>query len=409
MNGHEFESIHSDDVSIYCSHISIEILNQPENFMRTHLIPFILFITSLLYSSPLVAQDQVLIVVTNNTEVQVTIDGKDSTIAGGYTLSEVTQAYDVFIKSGLTVDFMSPNGGKTQYEPEEKFSDLDKAFINNPEIMDQLKNTLSPDQVNASGYDAIYFAGGKTLWDFPVSSELATLTASIYEQGGVVGAICHGPAALLNVRLSNGDRLIEGKYISSFTNMEEQLFSKAAEFYPFMLQDELTHSGAKFQEAPPLFDQSVVDERLVTGQNPLSTYSVAEKMVELMGKTPPKRPWDQVSFTVGIVQHVVQGNRIDVHNFVKSHDSDSLLDQRLLSELSIYGSRGYMGEEVQNKGIQLLEIASKLIPNNPQILEELARNHYKNGDIKKAKRYLSESLKIDPDSETANELKNEME
>ncbi len=68
-----------------------------------------------------------------------------------------------------------------------------------------------------------------------------------------------------------------------------------------------------------------------------------------------------------------------------------------------------MGKEVQNKGIPLLEIASELIPNNPQILEELARIHYKNGDIKQAEQYLSESLQIDPDSETANELKNEME
>ncbi|MEQ8526022.1 DJ-1/PfpI family protein [Gracilimonas sp.] len=377
--------------------------------MKQYFCPFILFITSLLYSSPLSAQDQILIVVTNNAEVQVTIDGRDSTIAGGYTLSEVTQAYDVFIKSGFTVDFMSPHGGKTQYEPEEKLSELDKAFIDNAEIMDQLKNTLSPNQVNASEYNAIYFAGGKTLWDFPNSSELATLTSSIYEQGGVIGAICHGPAALLNVRLSNGDRLIEGKYISSFTNLEEQLFSKAAEFYPFMLQDELTRLGAKFQEAPPLFDQSVVDGRLVTGQNPLSTYSVAEDMMELMGKTPPQRPWDQVSFTVGIVQNRIQGSKNDVYKFIDSHGSDSLLDERLLSELSIYGSRGYMGAEVQNQGIQLLEIASELIPDNPQILEELARYHYKNGDINKAEQYLTESLKIDPDSETANELKNEME
>jgi len=377
--------------------------------MKQSFFPFILFITSLLHSSALAAQSQVLIVVTNNKEIQITINGKDSTTAGGYTLPEVTQAYDVFIKSGFTVDFISPEGGQTQYEPEEKLSDIDIAFINNPEIMYQLNNTLSPDQVNASEYDAIYFAGGKTLWDFPNSTDLATLTASIYEQGGVVGAICHGPAALLNVRLSNGNRLIKGKHVSSFTNLEEQLFSKTTEFYPFMLQDELIRLGAKFQEAPPLFDQSVVDGRLVTGQNPLSTYSVAEKMVDLMGKTPPKRPWDQVSFTVGIVQNIVQGNTNEVNKFIDSHGPDSLLDERLLSELSIYGSRGYMGEEVQNQGILLLKIASELIPNNPQILEELARNYFKNGQIKQAKWYLTESLKINPDSETANELRNEME
>ena len=391
------------------SHISTGILHQTNNFMKQYFCLFILFITSMLTSSQVAAQEQILIVVTNNTEIQGTIDGKDSTFAGGYTLSEVTQAYDVFLKSGFEVDFISPNGGLTQYEPEEKFSELDKAFINDPEIMDRLKNTRSPEQVNATEYAAIYFAGGKTLWDFPESNELATLTASIYEQGGVVGAICHGPAALLNVKLSNGERLIEDKNINAFTNLEEQLFSKATEFYPFMLKDELSRLGAKFMEAPPLFDQSVVDGRLVTGQNPLSTYSVAEHMMVLMGKTPPQRPWDQLSFTVGVVQNTVQLGKAETYQFIDSHDSDSLLDERLLAELSIYGSRGYMGEEVQSKGIQLLEIASDLMPDHAPILEELARIHFNSGDIKQAEHYLAKSLTIDPDSETANELKSEME
>ena len=192
-------------------------------------------------------------------------------------------------------------------------------------------------------------------------------------------------------------------------NLEEQLFSKATEFYPFMLKDELSRLGAKFMEAPPLFDQSVVDGRLVTGQNPLSTYSVAEHMMVLMGKTPPQRPWDQLSFTVGVVQNTVQLGKAETYQFIDSHDSDSLLDERLLAELSIYGSRGYMGEEVQSKGIQLLEIASDLMPDHAPILEELARIHFNSGDIKQAEHYLAKSLTIDPDSETANELKSEME
>ncbi len=375
-----------------------------------YLFSLLVLFTSLLTTSfKVYAQDRILIVVTNNKEVQATIAGKDTTIAGGYTLSEVSQAFDVFSKSGFKVDFMSPKGGETFYEPEEHLTDFDKAFLHNDEVMQQLSNTFSPDEVDAKEYDAIYFAGGKTMWDFPDNKTMANLTAAIYENNGVIGAVCHGPAALLNVRLSDGERLIDGLKVSSFTNMEEQLFSKTGKFLPYMLQDELTRLGAHYQEAPPMFDQAVVDGRVVTGQNPLSTYSVAEHMVNLMGKTIPERPLDAMSFTIGIVQKVVQNDKSEALAFAEAHAADLLLNERLLAEVSIYGSRGYMGSEVQNHGIPLLEVSSELIPNDPQIFEELARHHYNNGDLVKAKQFLTESLNIDPDSETANALKNEMD
>ncbi len=43
-----------------------------------------------------------------------------------------------------------------------------------------------------------------------------------YERHAVVGAVCHGPVSLLNVKLSNGSYLVDGKSISSFTNEEEE-------------------------------------------------------------------------------------------------------------------------------------------------------------------------------------------
>jgi len=106
-----------------------------------------------------------------------------------------------------------------------------------------------------------------------------------------------------------------------------------------------------------MFDQAVVDGRVVTGQNPLSTYSVAEHMVNLMGKTIPERPLDDMSFTIGIVQKVVQNDKSEALAFAEAHAADLLLNERLLAEVSIYGSRGYMGSEVQNHGIPLLEVS----------------------------------------------------
>ena len=164
------------------------------------------------------AQNNILIVVTNNKEVQAHIAGKDTVIAGGYELSEVSQAYEVFTKSGFNVDFMSPKGGMTYYEPEEKMSDLNKEFINNSEVMEKLNNTLAPNTINTSDYEAIYFAGGKTMWDFPNNEDFAKIIAEVYEANGVVGAVCHGPAALVNVKLSDGTYLVKGHQVAAFTN-----------------------------------------------------------------------------------------------------------------------------------------------------------------------------------------------
>jgi putative intracellular protease/amidase len=36
----------------------------------------------------------------------------------------------------------------------------------------------------------------------------------VYEAGGVVGAVCHGPIALANITLSDGSFLIAGKEVT---------------------------------------------------------------------------------------------------------------------------------------------------------------------------------------------------
>ena len=82
---------------------------------------------------------------------------------------------------------------------------------------------MKPSEVKPEEYKAVFFAGGHgVMWDFPDNKELAAITSKIYENGGVVAAVCHGPAALVNVKLSNGKYLVDGKKINSFTNSEEK-------------------------------------------------------------------------------------------------------------------------------------------------------------------------------------------
>jgi putative intracellular protease/amidase len=224
------------------------------------------------------AKKRILLVVTNHDQLGTT--GKKT----GYYLPEVAHPYFKFIKAGHEVVFASPKGGHSPMDPKSK--DLkdpeNKRFFENKILMKQLDNTIALAKVDAAKFDAIVFAGGHgTMWDFHNSEVLNKLAANIYEKGGVVAAVCHGPAALINVKLSNGQYLIKGRAVTGFTNKEEDI-AKLSSQMPFMLETEMIKRGAKFSSAKPWKEKVVVDGRLVTGQNPASAGALGSQIVRLL-------------------------------------------------------------------------------------------------------------------------------
>lgn len=219
---------------------------------------------------------KVLIVLTSHDTLGDT--GKET----GFYLPEVSHPVDVFDRAGLTVEYVSPKGGKAPMIGIDRADPLNAAFLDNPEKMIQVEQTLHPTQVNPSDYEAIFYAGGHgTMWDFPENVELAQLAAKIYDQGGVVGAVCHGPAGLVNIKLSDDRYLVDGKIVSGFTNEEEAAVG-LTDVVPFLLEEKLAERGATVEKAPNFQAKTVVSDRLVTGQNPASAMGVAEKMVALL-------------------------------------------------------------------------------------------------------------------------------
>ena len=139
----------------------------------------------------------------------------------GLWLSELTHFYDVFENAGIEMDIVSPKGGEVPVDDRSLVSFmLDKASekrYNDSTFMSLLKNTKSVNEVNPNDYDLIYFAGGHgAMWDFVGDENLDNLTRTMYESGKVVSAVCHGVAALQNVKLSNGQYLISGKRGTGF-------------------------------------------------------------------------------------------------------------------------------------------------------------------------------------------------
>lgn len=199
----------------------------------------------------------------------------------GFYVPEVAHPYAVFTAAGYEVDYVSVAGGEPPRDGVKPGDEVVAAFL--AEQGSRLAETPTPDQVKAADYDAVLFAGGHgTMWDFPPSTALAALAAEIYENGGVVAAVCHGPAALVNLTLSDGMHLVSGRRVSAFTNAEEEAVG-LTDVVPFALETALVERGAEFTKAGEFADHAVADRRLVTGQNPASATSVARLTLQELG------------------------------------------------------------------------------------------------------------------------------
>lgn len=221
----------------------------------------------------------------------------------GFELTELSRAYYVFLANGYDVDIASPKGGRPPMKVDDELVEADHAFLNDTQAQAKLAATLPLAQVDPADYAAVYFVGGKgVMFDFPDNPDIQRITAAIDARGGVVGAVCHGPAALLNVRRPDGRRLLAGRQVAGFSNAEELfLIKEARTIFPFLLQDQLRKVGARYSEGPLYLDHTVVDGRLVTGQNPWSTWSVAEAMVRALGHTPVPRATTREELAVRVL------------------------------------------------------------------------------------------------------------
>lgn len=202
----------------------------------------------------------------------------------GYYLPEVSHPFFELEKAGFQIDIASPNGGKAPMD--ERSRDLqdpeNRKFLNRKDLVNKIENTIPLSDVKPSDYQAIFFAGGHgTMWDFSENTDLTKISAAIYEKGGAVAAVCHGPAALLNIRLSNGKYLVDGKKVAAFSNNEEEA-AGLTKIMPFLLETELIKRGAIYSKASLWKSHVQVSDRLVTGQNPESAKKVAQELIKVL-------------------------------------------------------------------------------------------------------------------------------
>jgi len=212
------------------------------------------------------------------TSTNITGTGKH---AAGYEFSEVADPYLEFTKKGYTVDFASILGGSPPFVGYNSSQKTSKVFKESNSFQ-RLNFSHKLSDVNVKAYDAIFFPGGLGLMTDMVHNPLVKkIIKEMYENDKIIGAVCHGPSALLNVILSGGSNLLEGKKINSFTKAEEDIDKHIlGDVIPFMLDEELIKQGAIFSQTTPFDPFVIADSNLITGQNPASASGVAVEMIK---------------------------------------------------------------------------------------------------------------------------------
>ncbi|UIR56996.1 type 1 glutamine amidotransferase domain-containing protein [Sphingobacterium sp. SRCM116780] len=194
----------------------------------------------------------------------------------GYYLGEVSHPWEVLHTAGYDIDFVSPKGGKAPVDGFDLSDPVNKQFWEDKTYHHKIENTMKPSDVDPSKYVAIFYAGGHgAMWDFADNKEIAEIARKIYENNGIVSAVCHGPAGLVNIQLSDGKYLVDGKKINAFTN-EEETAVKLENIVPFLLENKLKERGAIFEKSGLWEPHVVTDSRVITGQNPQSAKAVGE-------------------------------------------------------------------------------------------------------------------------------------
>lgn len=205
----------------------------------------------------------------------------------GVWFEELATPYYEFVDAGAKVEIVSIDGGNVPIDP----ASLKPAGENPPDVERFLKDTVAMGKIrqsgnvshmNASDYDAIFLPGGHgTMWDLPNSAALGNLLSDAWAKGKVLGAVCHGPAGLINVRDTDGKPVVAGRRVAGFSDSEERAagLDKAV---PFLLETRLRELGAKYEHGPDFTSFAVTDGRLVTGQNPQSSQATAHSLLEVI-------------------------------------------------------------------------------------------------------------------------------
>jgi putative intracellular protease/amidase len=216
---------------------------------------------------------RVLVITSNHGELA----GKPN----GTYLPELTHALHELSRAGIEYDLASPQGGRIPGYGADA-DELTRTMLADAAFAARLEHTRRLSDVDPAGYAGVFYPGGYgLLFDLTEDAESQRIAAAVFERGAPVAAVCHGPAALSRVRLSDGRALVAGRRVTGFTREEEVAMGTLAHI-PFVLEERLLEAGATYEKRAKWQVLVVEDGHLITGQNPASAAGVGAALARAL-------------------------------------------------------------------------------------------------------------------------------
>jgi putative intracellular protease/amidase len=225
---------------------------------------------------------KILMVLTSHDELGDT--GKKT----GFWVEEFAGPYYVFKDAGADITLASPKGGQPPIDPmsaeEDNSTEATKRFDKDDELQKKLSMTKKLKDVDASDFDGVFYPGGHgPMWDLANDLDSIALIEKFNEQMKPMAFVCHGPAALKNVE-DHKKPLVRGRNVTGFTNGEEEAVN-LTNVVPFLIEDKMNQLGANYSKGDDWSNYVMVDQKLVTGQNPASSEKAAKELLKLLQKS----------------------------------------------------------------------------------------------------------------------------
>jgi putative intracellular protease/amidase len=226
---------------------------------------------------------KILIVLTSHSELGNT--GEKT----GFWVEEFATPYYVLADAGAEITIASPKGGQPPVDPKSELADAQtpstERFYKDSELINKVAYSLKLSDVKQDDFDAVFYPGGHgPLWDLATDKDSIKLIEEFYNHQKPIAFVCHAPAALVNTKAENGESLIKGKELTSFSNTEEEVV-QLTNIVPFLLEDKLKKHGAIYSKGSDWTSYTKQDGLLITGQNPASSKAVAELLLKTLKAT----------------------------------------------------------------------------------------------------------------------------
>jgi putative intracellular protease/amidase len=198
----------------------------------------------------------------------------------GVWAEELSTPYYALVDAGFDVTLASPKGGQTPWAQDSvKNEPSVQRFLSDPVAMAKFNAAQATSQMKAHDFEAIFLPGGHgVMWDTATDISTARLVADFFNANKPIAAVCHGSAGLIQAQRQDGQSILLGKKINSFTN-EEETAAGLMDVVPFHLETKLRALGGLFEHGPTWAAFAVRDGNLITGQNPASSALVARHLM----------------------------------------------------------------------------------------------------------------------------------